>query len=122
MAIPIKPEIISKTNFAIRPTVPITQKETAEEFNLLVNSVRANYERLVFDWDTDVANNSVLVVGQYVLYDTMLYQITTSYNVGSPATWIPANAQAVILTEYNIDGGVADSIYTTVPGLDGGPP
>ncbi len=105
MATPIKPNIGTKTDFAARPSVPAGQKESSTEFNLLVAAVRANFERLILDWTTDIPINTTLLVGQYVLFTGTLYRITTSYSVGSPLTWNGANAVA-------IGGGVSDNIYT----------
>jgi len=95
MAIPFKPAIGSKTDFAIRPAVPVGQKESSAEFNLLVQSVQSNYERLILEWDTDVGINQQLTAGQYVLYLGSIFKVTTTYSVGSPQTWVPANAQLI---------------------------
>lgn len=95
MAVPIKPVIGTKTNFAARPSVPSNQKQNATEFNLLVEAVRANYERVILNWDTDIAINTTLVVGQYILFSGSIYIIDTGYNVGSPITWNGANATVI---------------------------
>lgn len=92
---PIKPNIATKSNFALRPSVPANQKENADEFNLLVTSIRANYDRLLLNWLTDIAANTTLEVGQYILFDGIQYRIITSYNVGNPITWNAANAEAI---------------------------
>lgn len=101
MATPIKPSIATKSNYAVRPSVPSSQKQSADEFNLLVSAVRANYERLILNWDTDIGVNDTLPVGQYVLNDGAVYIITTSYNVGSPITWDDAKATVVIEPSVN---------------------
>jgi len=95
MAIPYKPAIGTKTDFAIRPAVPVGQKEAAAEFNLLVQAVQANFERLILSWETDIGINQVLTDGQYVNYLGSIFEITTTYSVGSPITWNPANAVLV---------------------------
>jgi hypothetical protein len=95
MPTPFKPAIGTKTDFAIRPAVPVGQKEAAAEFNLLVQAVQANFERLILSWETDIGINQVLTAGQYVLYLGSIFKITTTYSVGSPITWVPANAQLI---------------------------
>jgi hypothetical protein len=95
MAIPIKPNIGTKSNLHTRPNIPVSQKENATEFNLLVSSIRANYERLILNWDTDIAVNTILEVNQYVLFTGVIYRITTSYDVGDPLTWNAANAVSI---------------------------
>lgn len=96
MAVPTKPNIGTKSDYAARPSIPSGQKQNATEFNLLVSAVRANYERLILDWTTDIPVNTTLVVGQYVLFSSGVYKITTSYSVGSPITWNGANADLII--------------------------
>jgi len=98
MAVPIKPVIATKTDYASRPSIPSSQKQNATEFNLLVSAIRANYERLILEWSTDIVVNTTLPVGQYVLKDGIIYKITTSYNVGSPITWDPSKATTIINT------------------------
>jgi len=95
MAIPIKPVIGTKSNFAARPSVPSSQKQNASEFNLLVEAVRANYERVILNWDTDIPVNTTLIAGQYVLFSGSIYIIDTGYNVGSPLTWNAGNASVI---------------------------
>lgn len=96
MATPIKPDIATKEDYALRPSVPSNKKQNATEFNLLVSSVRANYERLILDWTTDVVINTTLLAGQYIRFtDNFIYRITTGYNVGNPLTWVSGNAVAV---------------------------
>lgn len=93
---PIKPNIGSKTDFATRPSVPSSQKESATEFNLIVSAIRANYERLILNWNTDILVNTTLPVGQYVLFNDGIYIIDTAYNVGSPITWDDTKATLII--------------------------
>jgi len=95
MAVPIKPSIATKTDYAPRPSIPSSQKQNATEFNLIVSAIRANYERVILNWDTDIVINTTLPVGQYVLYSGSIYIITTAYSVGSPLTWNGANAAAI---------------------------
>lgn len=95
MPVPINPTIGTKSNFINRPSVPTSQKQSATEFNTLVSAVKANYERLILNWSTDIAVNTTLAVGQYVLFSGALYIIDTSYNVGSPLTWNASNATAL---------------------------
>jgi hypothetical protein len=91
-----KLNIATKSDYALRPSIPTNQKQSATEFNSLVNAINANYERLVLDWSVDVTANSTLAVGQKILFtDGVLYRITTSYNVGNPITWNAANARKV---------------------------
>lgn len=116
MAVPIKPNIGTKTDFAARPSVPSGQKESATEFNLLVAALRANYERLILDWGTDIVVNTTLEVGQYVRFtDNFIYRIITSYNVGNPLTWVGGNAVAVNSDASKFKGVyVDDTALTTV--------
>lgn len=111
MPTPINPNLsTSKTDYASRPGIPASQKESATEWNLLVSAVKANYERLILDWTTDILANVTLSVGQYVLYDDgvaiAVYKIITAYNVGSPITWNPANAEIIIESSPNRFKGV----------------
>lgn len=85
---PIKPNIGTKSDYASRPSVPSSQKENATEFNLIVSALRANYERLILRWATDVSVNEILPVGQYIVFtDEGIYRVHTAFNVGSPITW-----------------------------------
>lgn len=85
---PIKPNISSKTDYALRPSVPSSQKQNATEFNLIVSAIRANYERLILRWSTDITANTILLVGQYILFtDEGIYRVHTSFDVGNPITW-----------------------------------
>lgn len=99
---PINPNLsTSKTDFASRPSVPASQKESATEWNLLVAAVKANYERLILAWSTDVLANTTLVLGQYVLFtDNIIYRINTAYNVSSPITWDAAKATALVPADH----------------------
>jgi hypothetical protein len=122
MAVPIKPNIGTKTNYINRPSVPSSQKETATEFNLVVESIRANYERLILNWTTDIPINTTLEIGQYVLFTGSIYRITTSHSVGSPITWDAGNAEVVILGANNYIGDwdpTGDVLPTTGDGGNG---
>lgn len=93
MAIPIKLTTAEKENYVSRPSVPSNKKESAEEHNSLLAAVKANYDRLLLRWATDISVNQALLAGQYILYiDGVLYRLTTSYSAGSPITWNAANA------------------------------
>lgn len=121
MAVPIKPNIATKSDYASRPSVPSSQKESASEFNQVVAAIRANYERLILNWATDILVNTTLEVGQYILYtDSSIYKIITSYNVGSPITWDASKAILIAPGQLNIDGGTASSNYNTIPSIDSG--
>jgi len=93
--VPVKPNIAAKSNYASRPSIPSSQKESATEFNLIVSSIQANYERLILDWNTDIVVNTTLPVGQYVLYLGTVYRIDTAYSVGSPLTWDASKATPI---------------------------
>lgn len=98
---PIKPNIGTKSDYAIRPSVPANQKESSNEFNLLVQAVRSNYERLILNWTTDIIVNTVLEVGQFVLFtDNAIYRIDTAYNVGNPITWNSGNATILFSSAF----------------------
>lgn len=110
---PIKPNIGTKTDFASRPSVPSSQKENASEFNLIVAAIRANYERLILRWATDISANEVLPVGQYVVFtDDVIYRIHTSYNVGSPITWDASKATAISGSGGGGTGFAIEATYT----------
>ena len=123
MAIPIKINIPAKSDYVARPSVPSSQKESAAEFNQVIAALRANYDRLIINWDTDIVINTTLEVGQYILYLTSVYRIIISYNVGSPITWNPANAILMFGTGLtNLEGGVPDTNYGSVISVNGGTP
>jgi hypothetical protein len=97
MAVPIKLNLADKENFVSRPSIPANKKQSASDYNTIKAAVTANYDRLLLFWSTDVSANQILTVGQYVLYtDDTLYRIITQYDVGSPITWNPANAESII--------------------------
>jgi hypothetical protein len=118
MATPIKPNIGSKTDFAPRPSVPASQKENATEFNLLVSAIRANYERLILNWLTDVAANATLDAGQYVLFSGLFYRIHTSYNVGNPITWDDTKATLISggVDHFRGDYDASSNLYPATGG------
>lgn len=89
---PRKSTVGEKSNFALRPSVPLGQKLPDTDVNDIVASINANYERLMFDWTVDIVDGFQLIAGMYVFFSSGGYRITTSYNVGTPKTWNGANA------------------------------
>lgn len=96
MATPIKPNIATKSNFVSRPSVPSSQKHSAADFNQIVAAIRANYERLILRWATDIVVNTTLPAGQYVVYtDEIIYRVHTAFSVGDPLTWDASKVTAI---------------------------
>jgi len=96
----LTPGFITKSNYQTLPGVPASQKLSAtSEWNQSIGSIQSsideNYERLTLSWDADIVDNQVLVLGQYVDYLDSVYRVTTSYDVGTPKTFISGNFQLV---------------------------
>src|SRR5690606_6993889 len=90
---PRKSNVGTKSDFALRASVPLGQKLPASEVNDIVAAINANYERLMFDWTTDIMDGFQLIAGMYVFFSGAGYRIKTSYNVGVPKTWNGDNAE-----------------------------
>jgi len=75
------------------------QLKAVEEWNpnieLIRTIINSNYERLVLNWDSDIVDNQVIALGQYIDYLDEQYRCTTSYDVGTPKTFTPANFQKI---------------------------
>lgn len=93
-----KTTVGSKSDFALRPSVPLGQKLPASEVNDIVAAINANYERLLLDWDIDVMDGQTVAAGQFVYNNGDVWQVTTGYNVGAPKTFDEEKAT-------NITGG-----------------
>lgn len=120
---PTKLNIPTKSDFAIRGSVPSSQKQSATEFNQIVAAINANYNRLMFDWNVDIIDGFQLLAGMYVFFSGAGYRITTEYNVGTPKTWnaanaeplFPATASSLSSLEVSVAGGTINLDFADEP-------
>jgi|SRR5690606_25314124 len=115
---PRKSNVGTKSDFALRASVPLGQKLPASDVNDIVAAINANYERLMFDWTADIMDGFQLIAGMYVFFSGAGYRIKTSYNVGVPKTWIGANAEPLFPASSASLGSLEVSVSGATINLD----